>query len=273
MLIFKYRKGGKLGMKGKIEAIYIDVDDCLWPTTGNLPDDFYTGLNKIHRYINAFNQGGFPIIGFCTGRDRNYCEAVFLSLGPPNSYSVVEHGIALFNARTKELILHPDLTEEKQRKFREISEKIIPRILKKYGGFEYPGNLICVDLELKRDSTREEIENYYFQIQKELSDYLDLLNSSYSSIAVEITPKGIDKAEGMKFMAKFTGINLKNVVGIGDSQGDFVWLKIVGRVSCPANAGEECKEFVKARNGYISPFSYASGVADIISHFTEEGFD
>ncbi len=258
-------------MRKEIEAIYIDVDDCLWPSKGQISADFYSGLERIHQYVEKIETKNFPKIGLCTGRDRNFNEAILLILGPPDSFSIIEHGIALFNARTKELIFHPALTKKKQGVFKKIRQKIVPRILEKYGGLDYPGNLICVDLELGRAPTYKEIEAYYQKVREEISDYLNLVNIAYSSNAVSIIPKGISKAEGMKFMAESTKINLKNVVGIGDAPNDFSWLSLIGQVACPNNAGDECKDFVKKRNGYISLFDFATGVADIIHHFVEEG--
>ncbi len=256
-----------------IKMILIDVDDCTLPTDGNVSSEFYQGLEQISKFVKRANEGEFPQLGFCTGRDRNYVEAVAFHCGRPNSLSVIESGIALFNPTTKELIPNPALTPEIKKAFGEISRKKIPQILKKYPKlFLYPGNMVNVALE-RVYGFETPIEEYYEGIKSELADLIDrgLITIHHSRIAVDISPVGIDKASGVNFLSQHTGVKLNQILGIGDSRGDFPLLNLVGRVGCPSNASNECKDVVLNRKGYISPFSYAYGVADIINHFTRKG--
>ena len=255
-------------MKKEIE-ILIDIDGCLLSTNGNVSPDYYIGLNELSHYIKQANQGKFPKIGFCTGRDRNYVEAVAFFTGLPNSWSIIESGIALFNPTTKELVFNPALTTEIQEIFLVISENRIPQVLEKYPDlFLYPGNMINVALERRYGSTLS-IEESYETVQKELNDLLRLehIVIRHSDIAIDISPSCIDKASGVKFLSQYSGIDLQKTLGIGDTNGDFPMLELVGSVGCPSNASEECKKLVKSRGGYISPYKYASGVADIFQHF------
>jgi len=59
-------------MDRKIEAVLIDVDGCLLSTNGNVSSEYYKGLAQISQYVKKSNQGKFPPVGFCSGRDRNY---------------------------------------------------------------------------------------------------------------------------------------------------------------------------------------------------------
>lgn len=249
-----------------IKMILIDVDDCLLPTNGRLPYQFFNSLHDISYYIGRANAGKFPQIGFCSGRDRNYIEAVSFFVGLPNSFSVVESGVALFNPKTKELIFNPFLTPEVQEAFQEISRKRIPRILKKYPELSlYPGNMIQVTLE-RRYGVTISIKEFYKVVSEELSDFwgTNVVTLHHSQIAVDISPAGINKASGTRFLAEVTGIKIDEILGIGDSRGDLPMLEIAGHVGCPENATEECKAFIKEKGGYISPYSYAVGVGDVI---------
>lgn len=257
-------------MGTKIKAILIDVDDCLLPTNGAVSISFFDSLWHISGWIKAANEGKFPQIGFCSGRDRNYIEAVSSFVGLPNSWSIIESGVALFNPATKELIFHPDLTIEVQDAFKEISRKKVPQILRAYPEiFLYPGNLVQVTFE-RRHGSDLSIKDAYETVKEEFSDLISsgLVTVRHSSIAVDITPAGIDKAPGVTFFAQNTGVNPKQILGIGDSRGDFPMFKMVGHVGCPANASEECKTFVKERDGYVSSHSYSAGVGDVISCLT-----
>ena len=260
-------------VRRKIEAIFIDVDGCLLPTDGDVSPVYFLGLNQISQYVKEANQGNFPKIGFCTGRDRNYVEAVSFFTGLPNSWSVIESGIAIFNPTTKELILNPVLTPKIGKAFVKMSEEKVPQILKRYPElFLYPGNMINIALE-RRYGTDLSIEECYEVVKKELEGLLEerLIIVTHSHIAVDISPAGIDKASGMEFLSKYAGINLAKSLGIGDSKGDFPMMKLVGYVGGPSNASKECKELITAKEGYISQFKYANGVADVISYFVEGG--
>ena len=75
--------------------ILIDVDDCTLPTDGNVSSEFYQGLEQISKFVKKANVGEFPQLGFCTGRDRNYVEAVAFHCGRPNSFSVIDKKFSL----------------------------------------------------------------------------------------------------------------------------------------------------------------------------------
>jgi len=259
-----------------IKAILVDVDDCLLPTNGELFSSFYTGLKSIKDRIHNANRKQiydglnlYPQIVFCSGRDRNYIEAVSFFCGLPNCYSIIESGIALFNPTTKELILNPVLTAETKLAFETIRKERLPQILKKFPGlFDYPGNIINIALE-RRYGSNTSIEECFKAIEAEVSDLVAqwLVAIHHSKIAVDISPASIDKASGIRFFAEKTGIDPDQMLGIGDSRGDFPMLKLAGYVGCPANASEECKKLIQEKKGMIADDEYAAGVAQIIARF------
>jgi len=257
-------------MGKEIKAVLIDVDNCLLPTNGELPTRFFDALWDISRCINEANRGKFSQIGWCSGRDRNYIEALSFFMGLPNSWSIIESGVALFNPTTKEMKLNPALTQIVREGFEVISQKIIPPILKQHPEISlYPGNVIQVTLEL-RYGVNLSVEECYETVKAELSEFISagLVIVHHSQIAVDISPTGISKASGIRFFTEETGVELEEILGIGDSKGDLPMLEIVGWVGCPANATKECKALVKEKGGYISPYSYAVGVGDVIRALT-----
>lgn len=253
-----------------VSAILIDIDDCLLPTNGKTFPDFFMGLREIADCVKAANKGFFPKIAFCSGRDRNYIEAVAFVVGLPNWWSIIESGIALFNPTTKALCINNALNAEMKNAFAAIRNERLSKILELVPElFEYPGNMINIALE-RRNGIEIPIEKYYAVVVEALSDLLvkGLVTVHHSRIAVDISPPGIDKASGVAFLCRKTGISEEKMIGIGDSKGDFPMLRAVGFAGCPANASEECKDLVKHKQGYISPYKYAFGVFDVIRHFT-----
>jgi len=207
-------------MKEDIRLILIDIDDCLLPTDGKFYSDYFSGLPEVARYIEKANQREIPPIGFCTGRDRNYVESTAFSVARPNTWSIIESGIALFNPTTKEMPLNPALTPELREAFEAIRRERLPGILNKFPGlFDYPGNIINIALE-RQYGVELSIEECYEVVKQELSDLesQDLVIIHHSKIAVDISHQGIDKASGVRFLTKKTGIAPAQMLGIGDSR-------------------------------------------------------
>ena len=260
-------------MEPQIQAILIDVDNCVVPTDGILPRGFFDGLKTLALFVDEANDRRFPPIGWCSGRDRNYIEAVSFFTGLPNCWSVIESGIALFNPTTKKMILNPALTPEIKEAFGIVRRERLPRILTKFPGlFDYPGNVINIALE-RQYGVRTPIEDYYMAVKQELRDLEErgLVTIHHSRIAVDISPPGIDKASGVKFLSQCTKIDPEQMLGIGDSRGDFPMLDLVGYAACPANASEECEELIRRKkHGYVSPHPYVPGVVDSIRKFDDQ---
>ncbi len=91
---------------------------------------------------------------------------------------------------------------------------------------------------------------------------LELTNSERTSL--ECTAKGISKGTGLKMLAKFLNIEMKDIIAIGDSDNDVSMLKVAGLSVAMGNAKENikvlCKKIVsdnndngvaKAINGYL----------------------
>ena len=248
----------------------LDIDGCVLSTKGDVSPSYYRALIDLSGYIHRANQGNLPTIGFCTGRDRNYVEAVSFMTGLPDTFCVIEGGIGLFNPTTKEFLCNPALTSDVQRVFEKISQKRIPLILEQYPEmFLYPGNMINVAIERKHGASTP-IEKCYEMIRAELADFAMLIEIHHSDSAVDISPVGIDKASGIRFLADHAGLNLDDIAVIGDSDGDRPAMELLEHVGCPSNASDTCKKLVKGKGGYISSLPYVAGIIDIIAHLEEE---
>lgn len=259
--------------------VLIDHDNCLVPTDGKVGLDFYEGLAELWKLLQEWGRE-IPF-GFCTGRDRNYVEEATFVTGLadfPNSWSVMESGCFLFNAQSKEMKLNPALTPQVREAFALIRRERVPAILERFPQlFEYPGNQVQLTFERNYGVT-DPIETFYEGAKELLGDLESrgLVAIHHSNIAVDISPMGpdglpLDKASGVRFLSEVVGIPPAEMLGIGDSEGDFPMLNTVGFVGCPSQAKQECKELVSQRQqrGHPSDFPYSKGVADIIRHFLQ----
>lgn len=68
------------------------------------------------------------------------------------------------------------------------------------------------------------------------------LTFTYNEVtALEMTPPGVDKASGLKKLAGHLGIEMAQIIGIGDGGNDLAMLKAVGLPACVANADPEVR--------------------------------
>ena len=260
-----------------IQAILLGIDGCLLDPSGKLLSpghfaDYVAGIHSLASHIYFSNRYSFPAlkppICFCTGRPQAYVEAVAYMLGLPNSWSIVESGLFLYNPATKVKVMNPALTSELMQVFKHIAEEIVPAILLKFPTlFLYSGNELNIAIEQKYGADTPMEECYASIVNALTDDVKEMVNIHHSDSAVDISPVGIDKGSGVKMWADFTGTDLAKTLGIGDSQGDFPMFEKVGKVACPANASESCKKLVGSHDGYVSPYQLTAGVADIIDHF------
>lgn len=99
---------------------------------------------------------------------------------------------------------------------------------------------------------------------------MDYVNVTYSSVAVDIIPKGFNKLSGMRSIAKD-----EIVIGIADSMIDIELLTDSDFMFLPSNTQEEVKDTLKRKNIEIKELNIDSppekGVALITKHPTTQG--
>lgn len=254
-----------------IKHVFVDIDDTMVSTDGKPPQDDYLGFKQMNSLIDRANKGELPPIGFISGREVPYILGVARTFRMPKSLSIAESGLVLVNLMTGERRYHPALTPEKRKLFQCLWQERIPKLQEKFPYLlPYIGKEVNIAIE--RIDLKISMEECGEIVRKEFEDLLksDLIEFNVSSIAVDLSPKGIDKGTGILYHAEITRINPSEELVIGDSLGDKPAADKVRFLACPENAKPAFKELVRARNrdGYISPYPYAQGVADSICHFT-----
>ena len=260
----------------EIRNVLIDLNGCV---TGPPSLGFYQeGLWRLSQLSKLTLDENWFIMGACSGREMPYVRGILHMIGDqrtyPRGWSIYESGLGIFNMVDERWIPNPALTPEIRKAFEEEIIKVrVPKILSRHPKDIrfYKGNEINVALELTNETTLT-IRELHEETQEELWDLLkkELVIVHHSTDTEDISPPGIDKGGGVIQIEEVTEIPRTQTLGIGDTNGDRPMLELVAFAGCPANASTECKELVRAkgRKGYISPYFYAEGVADIICHFT-----
>ncbi len=106
---------------------------------------------------------------------------------------------------------------------------------------------------------------YKKEIEDALKDfkYSDQLEIYDSGFALHITDKRVNKGTSLKYLCERNGINMKNVMAIGDSLNDEEFLREVGYKIAVGNADDKLKEV----STYTCENFFGDGVAEAIEKF------
>lgn len=254
--------------------VFLDVDGCLVSEEGSTPFEYYKALSDLARYILAANVGGCPNVKICSGRNINFVEAIVHLIGRPLSgLSIVENGAVFYDPVKRESVINPQIPLKTKKLIEYLKRKAVPKILKEYPClWVWPGNIVNITL-VKKAETASSVHTLKKGIAKMLFKLLrkGLIRLTASRTAISILPPGTIKGNALIALAGLEGeIDLSNSLGIGDGEADLSFMRKMGRVGCPSNADEICKDLVKSKRGIVSQFPHAQGVMDIIRRYFPE---
>lgn len=248
-----------------IELVCSDLEGCLTPakrTKANL-----TGLGKIQEYCSLVPRYKLPPINLVTGRSAPYVEAVIQTIGAIGDEfyipSVIENGAIFYDHNKRDICGYNPIVNKNKRNLSLVRE-FVDALKEEYKNNirEEPGKEICISL----NPIELSIIDLYEIVRERFDDmgFDEIVDIKYSSSAVDITPRNVNKRSGLLYILSAYDIPREHCIGIGDTLGDLDWLKDIGYPTCPLNATEDVKKI----NGiWVSDYEDAEGVADIINHF------
>lgn len=246
-----------------LKLIVSDIDGCLSVDKG-IPFD-YRGMSALREHQDRAKNGTELPLTLCSGRGQSYMEAIgqFLGITEP---MICEAGSLLYDPIDDSVIANPEITDRHLAALKTIREDLAVHL--KPGSIRFEiGKEICLSINpypFPKDP--DELDQTILDLLDKTLNFADgkLFNINRSSCSVDITPKGVDKASGIKMLSEKTGIQPEEMLGIGDSYNDVAFLKKVGISSCPANGVDP----VKAMVDYVSTKKHIDGVLDIIGHYS-----
>jgi hydroxymethylpyrimidine pyrophosphatase-like HAD family hydrolase len=78
---------------------------------------------------------------------------------------------------------------------------------------------------------------------------------------INVLVRGVDKAEGVRWLSRETGIPLGDMAGVGDSESDVKFMQLLRWSGAPANAHASVKQLAH----YTSPYDDGPGLVDILA--------
>ena len=230
-----------------IEAIAVDID-------GTITDDTRKICISAIEALRTAEKAGIPTI-IVTGNVVNYAYATEVLIGCSGGI-VCENGGVVFkegeNNNAVETLVERDFVDSAESHLKEKLGK-------------------SFDIHASHDNMYRLTETVFYKtlaredLEEALKDfkYLDELEIYDSGFALHVTDKRVNKGTSLKYLCERNGINMKNVMAIGDSQNDEDFLKQVGYRIAVGNAEDKLKEI----STYTCEKKYGDGVAEAIEKF------
>lgn len=230
-----------------IEAIAVDID-------GTITDDTRKICISAIEALRKAEDAGIPTI-IVTGNVVNYAYAAEVLIGCSGGI-VCENGGVVFkegeNNNAVETMVERDLVTSAEK---HLKEKL--------------GDMF--DKHASHDNMYRLTETVFYKtldsqvLDESLKDfeYRDQLEIYDSGFALHITDRRVNKGTSLRYLCERNGINMRNVMAIGDSQNDEDFLKEVGYKIAVGNADENLKEI----STYTCENLYGDGVAEAIEKF------
>lgn len=247
---------------GRLQLVVIDVDGCLTPGEGQ-PWNFEALKYIAHLNRKAQKDATKLAVTLCTGRQEPYVEVLMQAIDAhlPGSY---ENGGGLYFPREYRFVENPLITAAMREALAGIKATLRREIVETGLGYFQPGKEVSLTLyPLEQVSVHE----LYLSTIEVLETFDAGYIAQVSVSCVDVTPKGVDKGAGVRWLSQETDIPLNQIGGVGDSASDLKFLNVVGRSAAPANAADE----VKAAVDYISSYEDGDGVVDILRRWVEGG--
>jgi hydroxymethylpyrimidine pyrophosphatase-like HAD family hydrolase len=203
-----------------------------------------------------------PAVTLCTGRQEPYVEVLMQAIAAylPGIY---ENGCGLYFPDRYRFVEHPSITDAVREALAEARGAVQRSVVVAGQGYLQPGKEVSMSVYPLPGTS---VQQLHRRVAGALTDHGELFTIQVSASCVDVTPRGVDKGTGVKWLADETGIAVTQMGGIGDSPSDLRFLRLTGRSAAPANARAE----VKAAVDQISRYTDGAGVVDILQRWCTE---
>ena len=272
----------------KYKALFTDFDGTLFS------DNFEVSKKDIAAIQDYVKRGGKFFIS--TGRLFNSIYPYLRDMNVKSDMIVVSQGAEVYDVNTKEPLFRELISLDlASRIIKYIYDymKINPQITamlyiddEVYFLDRMPEyrEAFCNILKIKPHILDCSLQEFLDKVQKEPSKILIMIEEAHISefikggeialngdaifcesrkFLIEIMPNGINKGTAVEYVAKQYGIDMDDVICVGDSDNDLSMIKVAGLGVATENALDRVKVHAK----YIAPSCNDSPIADIINKF------
>jgi len=238
-----------------IRLLVLDVDGVL--SSGEAAPFDGTVLQRLAAINDrARREPTSPAITLCTGRPAPYVE-VLTQIIHGFSPAIYEHGAGLYISEPYGFKWHPSLTPAVHRQLMQLHTILHDALGTTGRAFFQPGKSASFSLLAPPGVSLDEVCREATRLADQFGDTF-LVEAG--ATCVNVLVRGLDKAEGVRWLARETGISLQEMAGVGDAQGDIPFMQLLAWAAAPANAHAAVKQMAH----YTSAYEDGQGLMDIL---------
>jgi hypothetical protein len=239
-----------------IRLMVADVDGVLSPGEA-APFDVAVLQRLAEVNDRARHDPQYLAVTLCTGRPAPYVEVLMQAIH--GFYpAIYEHGAGLYIPEPYGFKAHPALTPVVQTQLMELHAMLHDALIATNLAYFQPGKAASLSLFARPGVTRHEVARTADRLARQWGDAF-LVEAGATCVNVMV--RGLDKAEGVRWLSRETGIPLHAMAGVGDATGDMPFMQLVGWSAAPANAQTAVKQMAH----YTSPYEAGRGLMDILT--------
>jgi len=198
-----------------------------------------------------------PAVTLCTGRPAPYVEVLMQAIH--GFYpAIYEHGAGLYVPEPYGFKAHPALTPVMQAQLMELHAMLHKALVATNLAYFQPGKSASLSLFARADVAMHKVTRTAARLARQWGDAFLV---EEGATCVNVMVRGLDKAEGVRWLARETDIPLQAMAGVGDATGDIPFMQLLGWSAAPANAQAAVKQIAH----YTSPYEDGRGFMDILT--------
>ena len=239
-----------------IRLVVVDVDGVL--SHGEAaPLDF-----AVLQRLAAFNDRArrnptHPAVTLCTGRPVPYVEVLMQAIHGRYP-AVYENGAGLYIPEPYGFTWHPAVTRDVQMRLMRFQGVLHDALVATEGAYFQPGKSASLSV-FPRPGVA--LGRVFAEASRLARDFGGEFSVEEAATCVNVIIRGIDKAEGVRWLSRQTGIPLGDMAGVGDAPSDVPFMQLLGWSAAPANAHQAVKQIAH----YTSPYEDGLGLVDILT--------
>src|SRR5262249_46039642 len=205
-----------------IRLLVVDVDGVL--SLGEAPPFDSTVLQRLAEINDrARHEPTCPAITLCTGRPAPYVE-VLTQVIHGFSPAIYEHGAGLYIPEPYGFKWHPSLTPTVHMQLMQLHSILHDALVTTNRALFTPGKSATF-IQCGRPGVSLD------EVCREATLLADQFGDTFiveaGATCVNVLVRGLDKAEGVRWLARDTGIALQEMAGVGDAQGDMPFMQLL----------------------------------------------
>jgi hydroxymethylpyrimidine pyrophosphatase-like HAD family hydrolase len=239
-----------------VRLVVVDVDGVL--SRGEAaPLDFAVLRRLAELNDRARQDPTHAAITLCTGRPAPYVEVLMQAIHG-HYPAVYENGAGLYVPEPYGFKWHPAITRDIQMRLMRFQTVLHEALVATGQAYFQPGKSASLSLFPRPGVALRWV---FAEAGRLAQDFGGEFSVEETATCVNVIMRGLDKAEGVRWLSRETGILVGDMAGVGDAPSDVPFMRLLGWSAAPANAHASVKQIAR----YISPYEDGLGLVDILA--------